>query len=86
MSAFTEQFNLLGTGTTFKEISYDTFCSFRIPHPSFSEQKEITAYLDEKTIEIDSLISKKEAFLLEMDTYKKSSIFEYVTGKKEVPA
>lgn len=84
MAAFTEQFNLLGTGTTFKEISYDNFGAFRVPHPSYQEQHEIAAYLNEKTEEIASLISKKETLLSELEFYKKSLIYEYVTGKKEV--
>ena len=84
MTAFTDQFNLLGTGTTFKEISYDNFGSFRIPHPNYREQFEIAAYLDDKTIEIDRLISRKEILLSELESYKKSLIYEYVTGKKEV--
>ena len=56
-----------------------------IPLPLFSEQQEISAYLDKKCTEIDSLISKKEQFLTELESYKKSMIYEYVTGKKEVP-
>lgn len=53
--------------------------------PSILEQQEIAAYLDQKCAEIDSLITKKEQFLTELDSYKKSLIYEYVTGKKEVP-
>ena len=53
--------------------------------PPIAEQQEIAAYLDQKCVEIDNLITKKEQFLTELDTYKKSLIYEYVTGKKEVP-
>ena len=49
-----------------------------------SEQSEIVAYLDEKTAAIDSLIQKKEQLITELEAYKKSLIYEYVTGKKEV--
>lgn len=49
------------------------------------EQQEIAEYLDKKCTEIDSLITKKEQFLAELDSYKNSLIYEYVTGKKEVP-
>ena len=84
MSAFTEIFELYGSGTTFKEISFDSFSSFRLPHPSYEEQQEIADYLEQKCSEIDTLIEKKTALLAEMETYKKSLIFEYVTGKKEV--
>lgn len=52
---------------------------------TYEEQEEITSYLDEKCSKIDKIITKKEQFLTELDTYKKSLIYEYVTGKKEVP-
>ena len=52
--------------------------------PAISEQTEIVAYLDEKTASIDSLIQKKEQLITELEAYKKSLIYEYVTGKKEV--
>ena len=53
--------------------------------PEESEQSEIVAYLDEKTAAIDSLIQKKEQLITELEAYKKSLIYEYVTGKKEIP-
>lgn len=56
-----------------------------VPFLLNEEQQEIAAYLDKKCAEIDSLITKKEQFLTELDSYKKSLIYEYVTGKKEVP-
>ena len=54
--------------------------------PPASEQKEICSYLDSKCSEIDSLIKSKEKLIEELTAYRKSLIFEYVTGKKEVPA
>lgn len=54
--------------------------------PSLNEQKEIADYLDKKCAAIDSLIEKKQQFIEELTAYKKSLIYEYVTGKKEVPA
>lgn len=48
------------------------------------EQKEIADYLDKKCAEMDTLIARKTALLEEMESYKKSVIYEYVTGKKEV--
>lgn len=62
----------------------DMFLNFLIPLPPLNEQKEIADYLDEKCSEIDTLIEKKQQFLAEMANYKKSLIYEYVTGKKEV--
>ena len=54
--------------------------------PPASEQKEICSYLDSKCSEIDSLIKSKEKLIEELTAYRKSLIYEYVTGKKEVPA
>ena len=54
--------------------------------PSLEEQQEIAAYLDKKCAEIDSLIASKEKFIAKLESYKKSLIYEYVTGKKEVPS
>lgn len=62
------------------------FRQLRVPLPSKEEQLEIAAYLDEKTMKVDALIAKKEKFLAEMESYKKSLIFEYVTGKRSVNA
>ena len=53
--------------------------------PPASEQKEICSYLDSKCSEIDSLIKSKEKLIEELTAYRKSLIYEYVTGKKEVP-
>lgn len=54
------------------------------PIPPLHEQQAVADYLDTKCTEIDNLIAKKEQFLKEIETYKKSLIYEYVTGKKEV--
>lgn len=84
LSVLTEIFNLFGSGTTFKEISYDSFVNFRLPYPTIEEQNEIADYLDKKCSEIDELIAKKTSLLSELESYKKSLIYEYITGKKEV--
>lgn len=52
--------------------------------PPKSAQKEIAEYLDDKCADIDALIAKKQQYLTEIENYKKSLIYEYVTGKKEV--
>ena len=57
-----------------------------IPYPPLQEQAEIAAYLNRKCDQIDILIAKKQQQLTMLDEYKKSLIFEHVTGKKEVPA
>lgn len=52
--------------------------------PSAEEQQEIVSYLDIQTKRIDTLIHDKEKVIKELEQYKKSLIYEYVTGKKEV--
>jgi len=52
--------------------------------PSLEEQQQIVEYLDKKVSEIDNLIAKKESLISEMEEYKKSLIYECVTGKKEI--
>ena len=62
----------------------DQFRAIKVVFPSQSEQEEIIKYLDEKCAGIDALIAKKQQHLTEIENYKKSLIYEYVTGKKEV--
>ncbi|WNF89781.1 restriction endonuclease subunit S [Vagococcus fluvialis] len=52
--------------------------------PPENEQQQIVDFLDEKTSKIDSLIKDKEQIIKEYEEYKKSLIYEYVTGKKQV--
>lgn len=67
-----------------QDLRYSNFVQVPLVVPPIAEQKEIADYLDKKCAEIDTLISKKTALLEELENYKKSIIFEYVTGKKEV--
>lgn len=62
----------------------DQFRAIKVVAPPKEEQQEIVAYLDKKCAEMDTLIARKTALLAEMEVYKKSVIYEYVTGKKEV--
>lgn len=62
----------------------DQFRAIKVVAPPQEEQQYIVDYLDKKCAEIDTLIAKKTALLEEMESYKKSVIYEYVTGKKEV--
>ncbi|MCH5229117.1 MAG: restriction endonuclease subunit S [Muribaculaceae bacterium] len=64
------------TSTKIKNIS--------IGLPTLSEQQEIADFLDKKCSEIDSLIELKQQKIEELKDYKKSIIYEYVTGKKSV--
>lgn len=62
------------------------FNNFKVPVPSYEEQEAIANYLDNKIAKIDSIIQNKQELFANLDTYKKSLIYECVTGKKEVPA
>ena len=55
-----------------------------IPVPPLPVQQAIATYLDEKTSQIDSLIALKQSKIESLKEYKKSIIYEYVTGKKRV--
>ena len=65
-------------------MRFANFIKVRLISVPMEEQREIADYLDEKTAAIDSLIQKKEQLITELEAYKKSLIYEYVTGKKEV--
>lgn len=60
------------------------FYSIFIPVPPLEEQRQIADYLDKKCIEINNLISIKQQKIETLTEYKKSLIYEYVTGKKQV--
>ena len=70
---------------TQQNIGMRTLETLKICVPGIGEQKEIVKFLDFKCSEIDEMISSKEKQIETLDTYKKSVIYEYVTGKKEVP-
>ena len=79
-----KQLNYLSNSTTIEVIYSGTLKNLQVPYPPLSEQKAIADYLDEKCSEIDATIADKQRQLETLDEYKKSLIFEYVTGKKEV--
>ena len=57
---------------------------FVLPMPPLTEQQQIASFLDTKCAEIDALVTIKQQKIEELKGYKKSIIYEYVTGKKEV--
>ena len=71
-------------GSTIRHLYQGQFYNFEYTYPSFNEQKEIAFYLDEKCGKIDRLIAIKQEKIEKLQEYKKSLIYEYVTGKKEV--
>ena len=70
--------------TTLPGMTQTNYENMVIPVPSAEEQREIAIYLDEKTESIERMITKKVQLEETLQLYKKSLIFEYVTGKKEV--
>ena len=77
--------NLICNKATIRHYTKEKVDNTPIVVPSsLSEQKKITDYLDQKCSEIDQTISEKQQQLETLAEYKKSLIYEYVTGKKEV--
>lgn len=65
-------------------LNYGEFAKLMVYYPPLDEQQEIADYLDNKCAEIEQIIADKKSQIETLDGYKKSLIFEYVTGKKEV--
>jgi type I restriction enzyme S subunit len=66
------------------DLNIDDFLRIKMVLPPIVEQQAIAEYLDTKCTEIDNLISIKLSKIDSLKDYKKSIIYEYVTGKKEV--
>ncbi|PFY42968.1 restriction endonuclease subunit S [Bacillus toyonensis] len=73
-----------GVGAGLTRLYTHEFFNIKIALPSVEEQQEIVKYLNSKSTAINNLISEKEKIIEELEQYKKSLIYEYVTGKKEV--
>lgn len=84
MTSNAERMNFLSTGALQANLSRSAFEHLKVQFPPYSEQQEIVAYLDDKCEKIDALIARKQQYLTEIENYKKSLIYEYVTGKKEM--
>lgn len=67
-----------------QDLRYSNFVQVPIFQPPMEEQQKIADYLDSKCAEIDSIIAEKKQQIETIEEYKKSLIFEYVTGKKAV--
>ncbi|MCR5457085.1 MAG: restriction endonuclease subunit S [Clostridiales bacterium] len=65
-------------------LNYSEFSKLKVFAPSITEQADIVAFLDEMCEEINTTITQKQKQLEALSEYKKSLIYEYVTGKKEV--
>ena len=77
-------FNALGDDGVRSNLGKDDLLNIPIPVPPLAEQERIAEFLDAKCAEVDALIAEKQNQLATLEEYKKSVIFEYVTGKKEV--
>ena len=82
--AFVSEVESRSTGVSYPAITPSEVVKIKIILPPFNEQVEIANHLDAKCAEIDTVIADKKAQLETLAEYKKSLIYEYVTGKKEV--
>jgi len=71
-------------GSAIPSMSQSILNEIKLPYTNLDEQKQIAIFLDDKTSHVDSLIEQKEQLVAELESYKKSLIYECVTGKKEV--
>lgn len=72
--------------TTLPSMTQTNYENMVLPMPSLLEQQQIVSFLAYKCSEIDTLLQNYEDQISTLEEYKKSLIYEYVTGKKEVPA
>lgn len=78
------QFNLTKIGSALSHTSVSSVSNIEIPKPSINEQIDIVNYLKEQHKKLDSLIAEKESLINDLEAYKKSLIYEVVTGKRRV--
>jgi type I restriction enzyme S subunit len=83
-SYFWRQMELSWTFGTQQTLGVKTIEQLRIMLPPLQEQNEIVSYLKQKCDDLNAIIDKKTKLLTELENYKKSLIYEYVTGKREV--
>ena len=81
---FVSQVEADSVGISYPAINASQIMAFKIPVPSIAEQVAIASYLDARCAAIDGIIAEKEALISDLETYKKSLIFEVVTGKRRV--
>lgn len=84
-NAFLKEVSQYVKSNTQGNIGKESLIRAKIVVPKLKEQTQIICYLDSKCSEIDAIIADKKRQLYILAEYKKSLIYEYVTGKKEVP-
>lgn len=84
--AYSDVFLALATGIRVRscDLRWNKIGDLPYPVPPIEEQNEIVEYIDDKLSQINVVIERKQALLEQLESYKKSLIYEYVTGKKEV--
>lgn len=83
--AYSDVFLALATGIRVRscDLRWNKLAELSYPVPPLDEQNAIVKYIDSVLSKADAVIADKKAQLVTLDEYKKSLIFEYVTGKKE---
>ncbi len=86
--AYSDVFVALATGIRVRscDLRWNKLSELLYPVPPLEEQNAIVAHIDEKLKKVDEILRAKEEQLDILDSYKKTVIYEYVTGKKEVPS
>lgn len=84
--AYGEVFTALSTGIRVRscDLRWNKLAELLYPLPPIDEQNNIVKYIDEQIARTNEIIADKKSQIETLDNYKKSLIFEYVTGKKEV--
>lgn len=80
LSSMSDEMQVLGAGTTFKEISANAFANMKIPYFPLPEQHAIVRYLDAKCVAIDEVIERHKKIIEKLEEYKRSSIIKAVNG------
>lgn len=84
--AYSDVFMALSTGIRVRscDLRWNKLAELWYPIPPLTEQEEIVAYIDETIQKINEIIADKKSQIETLESYKKSLIYEYVTGKKEI--
>lgn len=77
--AVNEEMQILGSGTTFKEISANSFCNMKIPYFPLDKQRTIIRYLDAKCSAIDEAIERHKKIIEKLEEYRKRLVTYIVT-------
>ena len=81
---FQQHLKSYATGSTASGIKASKLCLLQLVHPPRAVQDDIVSALDSKCDQVDRLIAIKQAKIEKLEQYKRSLIYEYVTGKREV--